>query len=144
MVTGIDYGYGDEQNYGYGDAAPDMDYGYGAPAEAKTPTIDGEMDKAQDQPVPRRKRRCSVTKFTLQENTPLTAASVINDFRNGVVVPDDVATTTPLPSPEANLNKSTSSMESIDSAVGPESSRPDAPTRKKSGIRRLFSGRLRR
>jgi hypothetical protein len=87
----MDYGYGDaapETDYGYGDAAPETDYGYGDTAPAK-PEEDygyGEPDSAPAPQKDRRpKRRCSVTKFSLATETPLTAASVINDFRAGLV-----------------------------------------------------------
>lgn len=103
----VDYGYGEQEDLGYGDAAPDTDYGYGDVA----PDMDyGYGDSAPDQPdygygdakpeddygygdsapesVPQKdrrpKRRCSVTKFSLATETPLTAASVIADLRNGV------------------------------------------------------------
>mmetsp|Transcript_1659 Transcript_1659/g.3546 ORF Transcript_1659/g.3546 Transcript_1659/m.3546 type:complete len:142 (-) Transcript_1659:162-587(-) len=66
-----DYGYGDSNDYGYGDDAGDMgygdqggqDYGYGdqpepsAPSAAPAPSADGKK---------RPKRRCSVTKFSLE------------------------------------------------------------------------------
>lgn len=64
-----DYGYGDgspSTDYGYGDAAPSVDYGYGDDAPA---TDYGYGDSAPAQPAePKRrpKRRCSVTKFSLQ------------------------------------------------------------------------------
>jgi hypothetical protein len=77
-----DYGYGDaapQTNYGYGSAKPDTDYGYG---DAKPDTDYGYGDAAgtdygygteepagnsERQPV---KRRCSVTKYSLQTAQP--------------------------------------------------------------------------
>lgn len=77
-----DYGYGEsaaQQDYGYGDGAPQdsMDYGYGDAEPEQVPPIDR-----------RPKRRCSVTKFSLATETPLTAASVINDLRMGLTSDD--------------------------------------------------------
>lgn len=89
----VDYGYGDEQmDYGYGDASPAMDYGYGDTNEAdngygKPDDANngyGEAKLIEESAIPRPKRRCSVTKFSLATETPLTAASVIADLRNGV------------------------------------------------------------
>jgi hypothetical protein len=91
-VAEPDMGYGAaEPDMGYGVAQPDMDYGYG--------------DATPDEPVvevvdKRPKRRCSVTKFSLATETPLTAASVINDLRMGLAV-------TPLPSATDDCAKST-------------------------------------
>jgi hypothetical protein len=89
-----DYGYG-ATDYGYGDSNPDEDYGYGA-------TEDYGYGDADAQPVPqekrRPKRRCSVTKYSLEEQTPLTAASVIAGFRNGVSEPP------PQPEEESVMN----------------------------------------
>ena len=57
-------------DYGYGDAKPDMDYGYG---DAQPDNLDygyrNASPPAQEQPVKQRKprRRCSVTKFSLEE-----------------------------------------------------------------------------
>jgi len=39
MATEVDYGYGEQQDYGYGDAAPDMDYGYGDDAKPNEDVI---------------------------------------------------------------------------------------------------------
>jgi hypothetical protein len=62
-----DYGYGDAapatDDYGYGEAAPESDYGYGD--DAPTP-----LPKAAGRP----KRRCSVTKFSLDSGPPPVAA----------------------------------------------------------------------
>jgi hypothetical protein len=75
-----DYGYGDEPaaeaDYGYGDAAPATDdYGYGDAA----PVTD-DYGYGNDEPTPlpkaagRPKRRCSVTKFSLDSGPPPVAA----------------------------------------------------------------------
>jgi hypothetical protein len=116
----VDYGYGDQNDYGYGDAEPDMGYGvaepdmgygvaepdmgygdaapdmgYGDAAPYSAPAMDedyGYGDATPDAipaapPVDKRpKRRCSVTKFSLASETPLTAASVINDLRMGLPI----------------------------------------------------------
>jgi hypothetical protein len=94
----VDYGYGDV-DYGYGDSAPATDYGYGDAAPSDQPDYGygdaapaeqmdyGYGDAAPEEAPPkdrRPKRRCSVTKFSLATETPLTAASVINDLRMGV------------------------------------------------------------
>jgi hypothetical protein len=94
----VDYGYG-EVDYGYGDSAPATDYGYGDAAPSNQPDYGygdaapaeqmdyGYGDAAPEEAPPkdrRPKRRCSVTKFSLATETPLTAASVINDLRMGV------------------------------------------------------------
>lgn len=93
----VDYGYGDT-DYGYGDPEPqqtnstmanvdygygDTDYGYGDPEPEQT----NDTFKVEEEAPPkdrRPKRRCSVTKFSLATETPLTAASVINDLRMGL------------------------------------------------------------
>jgi hypothetical protein len=104
----VDYGYGDQEDFGYGDAAPDTDYGYGdttqdmdygygdtpAPEQPDygygdaAPEDDYGYGDSAPEPVPQKdrrpKRRCSVTKFSLATETPLTAASVIADLRNGL------------------------------------------------------------
>jgi hypothetical protein len=68
-----DYGYGDDAapantDYGYGDAAPESDYGYGdAAPDAGPPPAPSKDDK-------RPKRRCSVTRFSIEAeacSTPL-------------------------------------------------------------------------
>lgn len=104
----VDYGYGDQNDYGYetsgpdmgyGDASPDMGYGNAAPdsnmdygyGEAAPDMDYGYGDASPDpEPMPieekRPKRRCSVTKFSLATETPLTAASVINDLRMGLPI----------------------------------------------------------
>lgn len=105
-----DYGYGEaepdmgygvaEPDMGYGEAAPDMGYGDAAPDEYNAPYRDyaaeeqtdygygdGDAEPVQAPPEDRRpKRRCSVTKFSLATETPLTAASVINDLRMGLAI----------------------------------------------------------
>lgn len=110
-----DYGY-DDADYGYGDDAQNMDYGYGdAPADdygyGDTPTdYDApaqdygyeQEDVVAEEIAPKRrtpKRRCSVTKYSLvsaAENggaeaemvKNLNAAEMLNQFRNGGGVPE--------------------------------------------------------
>ena len=83
-----DYGYGDSApatDYGYGDAAPEQDYGYG----------DSSPTPAPPAPTKRRpRRRCSVTKYSLEEASKnggaaetemvqeLNAAQMIQNFRS--------------------------------------------------------------
>jgi hypothetical protein len=87
-----DYGYGDEpaaEDYGYGDEpTPEADYGYGdaAPATDDYGYGDGgapggtDYGYGDDEPTPlpkaagRPKRRCSVTKFSLDSGPPPVAA----------------------------------------------------------------------
>ena len=107
-----DYGYGDgkpdDGDYGYGDAKPDepADYGYGDAKSDDDPygygnaqpdnTDYGYGDSEPAPPKTRRpKRRCSVTKYSLEESgqkagTPeaemvqqLHAAEMLQHFRNG-------------------------------------------------------------
>ena len=66
-----DYGYGETQtDYGYGDAQPD--YGYGDQGNAADQYGYGDMGYGDAAPAPpsaetkRPKRRCSVTKYSLQ------------------------------------------------------------------------------
>lgn len=74
-----DYGYGDggAEDYGYGDAAPEADYGYGDAAPDADPYGYGDAaPEAEygygDEPAPmeapktRPKRRCSVTRFSIE------------------------------------------------------------------------------
>lgn len=75
-----DYGYGDAQpDYGYGDAKPDEDYGYGDQVEEKP-------KEEPKKPAGRRpKRRCSVTKYTLDETAQAaqTHVDIIQQMREG-------------------------------------------------------------
>ena len=84
-----DYGYGG-QDMGYGDGAPDMGYGDGAPDMGY-----GDTAPAPAPPKSRRpRRRCSVTKFSLEEASKtggsqeaemlqqLNSAQMIQNFRN--------------------------------------------------------------
>jgi len=106
-----DYGYGDakpdDQDYGYGDAKPDdQDYGYG---DAK-PDEDQELQRCgvgrtqsddgieYGQPTIRRfrpKRRCSITKYSLEASADSSKVKqdmigqhqqVIDGFRNGKAI----------------------------------------------------------
>lgn len=85
----MDYGYGDQNNsteYKYGDSS-NMDYGYGDSAPA---------EPAKEAPKARRpRRRCSVTKYSLQETAEkgsaeaemvknLHAAEMLQKFRQGL------------------------------------------------------------
>jgi len=97
-----DYGYGDaspDQGYGYGDASPDQDYGYG---DASPDQDYGYGDASPDEPAapepvaaaqpPRRKgpkRRCSITKFSLEEGAScsLNSHNIIDQFRNNANAP---------------------------------------------------------
>lgn len=113
-----DYGYGEASpmDYGYGDAAPasnnttsghaqpSMDYGYGDEVPAENNSMD-YSDGAHSAQLPqdrRPKRRCSVTKYTIENDdkeSPLTAHTRINDFRNGGA--RDIAKRTPPTSEES-------------------------------------------
>lgn len=97
-----DYGYGDakpDEDYGYGDAKPDEDYGYGdAKPNEDFGYGDAKPDDAASAPAApagnrRPKRRCSVTKYSLEESKgsqeqemvqQLNAAQMLENFRNGV------------------------------------------------------------
>jgi hypothetical protein len=99
-MADVDYGYGDQCDYGYGDTEPEMiaedvqakDIYYSSPENGIANNSNkNELDQAR-----RPKRRCSVTKFTLESGdtpTSLTAASVIANLRNGIV-PQVASTTT--------------------------------------------------
>jgi hypothetical protein len=120
----VDYGYGDQNDYGYGASAPDNDMGYGV----VEPDLDYGYGDATPDTAPvvevidkRPKRRCSVTKFSLVSETPLTAASVINDLRMGLPA-------TPLPSAPVDSAETRSGK----SAAPPECAPPAAP--KKNGM----------
>jgi hypothetical protein len=85
-MADVDYGYGDSEDYGYGDASPE-DYGYGdsTPDEYGYGDDDGPSEKVSQPEVvvdKRPKRRCSVTKFNLDQDSALTAADRIRDMRS--------------------------------------------------------------
>jgi len=91
----FDYGYGDQEQQPEGCWPPaEEDLGY-EDVDVCSPSINRE-DFDTDTSSPgmststRPKRRCSITKFSLESATPLNAASVINDFRNNPVL---IATT---------------------------------------------------
>jgi hypothetical protein len=71
-----DYGYGDDPaadgaDYGYGDAAPATDdYGYGDAAPATDDYGYGDEPTPLPKAAGRPKRRCSVTKFSLDSGPP--------------------------------------------------------------------------
>ena len=81
-MADVDYGYGDSDDYGYGDATPD-DYGYAdaAPEEYGYEADSGPSKVPQEAVDKRPKRRCSVTKFNLDQDSALTAADRIRDMR---------------------------------------------------------------
>jgi len=81
--------------YGYGEAAPhddEVDFGY----EEVDVDVDVETVSNNSSELKRSKRRCSITKYSLEGDTPLNAASVISDFRNGIV-PNGPTTTSSEP-----------------------------------------------
>jgi hypothetical protein len=74
-----EYGYGEASpdDYGYGDATPDEpDYGYGDEDNPPPPVV-----KKPDEVTRKPKRRCSVTKFNLEQESVLTAADRIKEMR---------------------------------------------------------------
>ena len=80
------YGYGDAEpdaDYGYADAAPETDYGYGDSDDGGYGYGDAEPEAKPVEPVEkhRPKRRCSVTKFNLDDDSALTAADRIRELR---------------------------------------------------------------
>jgi hypothetical protein len=91
-MADVDYGYEDLSGYGYGDGEPDADYGYGE-AGADTDYGYGDQDldygygdeeqtkPVEEEPKTRPKRRCSVTKYNLENNDALTAADRIRELR---------------------------------------------------------------
>jgi hypothetical protein len=152
MAAELDYGYSDQpMDYGYGDAAPDMDYGYGDAnpddadygyGDACTKPEDAEYGygdaKAEEAPTRRPKRRGSVTKFSLEPETSLTAASVINDLRNGIA-----PVVTPSPAPVREDQKDASSLEFVETSEAAEIDGGESgpPVRKKSGMLRFLQRR---
>ena len=113
-----DYGYGDakpDEDYGYGDAAPDQDYGYGDAA----PDQDyGYGDAAPDEAPPKRKpkRRCSVTKFSLDAEAQATQNCIaqIDAFRNGAAVQTSQAVEVPPAEDEKSVARTASCNSSAD------------------------------
>lgn len=113
----VDYGYGDApaaaEDYGYGEAAPD--YGYGDAAPAPPAQDYGYGDDAAPAAEPsqesrRPKRRCSVTRYTIEnedKESALTAHTRIRDFRNGVDSGTD-----PVPVDDANKSTHTNTTSS--------------------------------
>lgn len=70
--------------YGYGEDAishvdDEVDFGY---KDVEVDTVSNSSGSSGE--VKRPKRRCSITKYSLEDATPLNAASVICDFRNGI------------------------------------------------------------
>jgi hypothetical protein len=161
-AAAVDYGYGDEavaptsaigtkiidyvkkssdngMDYGYGDGDP-MDYGYGDD-DGESPAVAHETTAPSPLEDRRPKRRCSVTKYTIEnedQESPLTAHTRINDFRNGscsVVVVDDAKSTTTTSTPETV----SSAVETKSSAA---SSETDGAAKKKKGMMHRIRKRL--
>lgn len=99
----VDYGYGAQTDYGYGDAEPtNTDYGYGDSGPSNIDYDYGNSETtepsepAKSAPKPRRpRRRCSVTKYSLEETAEkgsaeaemvknLHAAEMLQKFRQGL------------------------------------------------------------
>ena len=78
------YGYGDE-----GSPVDNVDFGYEYDSEATRRTQSPASEHGES--LQRSKRRCSITKYSLEGGgTSLNAASIIRDFRNGIIVePND-------------------------------------------------------
>lgn len=119
-----DLGYGhaapDTDDYGYGDATPDTDdYGYG---DASPDDMDMGYGEAAPQPPAaekkRPKRRCSVTKFSLVSTdgppTGLMAADVIKNFRNAAPPPMSSPTVSDECTKSTTLTEETLSVDSFD------------------------------
>jgi hypothetical protein len=80
-LSGYGYGEGEpETDYDYGDAEPQPDYGYGD-EDNDYGYADEEPSKPVEEPKQRPKRRCSVTKFNLDNDNTLTAADRIRELR---------------------------------------------------------------
>jgi hypothetical protein len=124
MAAEVDYGYGD------------MDYGYGEPDPEPEPINNTNLADEAGAANRRPKRRCSVTKFSLPEETPLNAASIINDMRNGTVTASEPALVTE-DRKDANANAVESDMEAGDDANNERS----APGRQRSGVLRFLKRR---
>jgi hypothetical protein len=126
-----DYGYGD-QDYDYGNASPaPVDYGYGdAPPDDDTYGYgNARPDDQEPQNARRPKRRCSVTKFNLEQNesgnpSGIMAASVISDMRRGMLPPAESLPASEIPKTDNESIKCTSPSEEDEK---------HAPGRKKSG-----------
>jgi hypothetical protein len=152
----VDYGYGDV-DYGYGDSAPATDYGYGDAAPSDQPDYGygdaapveqmdyGYGDAAPEEAPPkdrRPKRRCSVTKFSLATETPLTAASVINDLRMGVTADQQQP---PADDCKSAVTDETGSMDldqDLTKAAEEEPRKADAAAGKKQGMMSRIRRRL--
>jgi hypothetical protein len=164
-MADVDYGYGERYDYGYGDSepemiaedvkpkdtyysAPDDGYGYdGISENVPEQCTNNELDQPSTH-IRRPKRRCSVTKFTLESGdaaTSLTAASVIANMRNGIVPESDGITTsdaatmiTPNPSTDFdNLDENdidNNNMDTIQDMVS-----DDSPKKNRNGMLRLLS-----
>ena len=165
----VDYGYGEELDYGYGD--PDMvvaeddavlqstmidddddDTAAGVNAYTDELSTTMVMDAVRRGP----KRRCSVTKFSLESDdtsaqpTLLTAASVIDAMRNGtheVVVPTTAASSdndrrfiTPQNSSDfCFANTSNDSDDVVDGEDNGPTTDAAATKSKKNGVLRILS-----
>jgi hypothetical protein len=132
----IDYGYGDDagDDYGYGDGSPDgdecaatpeEDYGYGDSDPADEPVM-APPEKS------RPKRRCSVTKYNLDNDNVLTAADRIKELRDESTVPDTKGYQTD--------EKSSEEGSTQDSSSPPSTMKPEVM--KKKGVMSRMRKRL--
>lgn len=145
----VDYGYGDDLDYGYGDTPdpappPQDDDDYGPQSMANS----GEDCGLSSSTTRRPKRRCSVTKFSLPDETPLNAASIINDMRNNNNNNRMVAAPAPcLVAEDENNNAGGDDDDDDDDAIGNGSEKTDAsvikraPERQRSGVLRFLKRR---
>lgn len=143
----VDYGYGD-QDYGYGDTSPDMEYGDVSPDMGYGDASPDTEGKAGEEAASTRalqrlptKRRCSVTKFSLATDTPLTAASVIADLRNGISPDTPPVHDFQKVGGNADFVESAGSMEFAETSSESTETERVAPERKGSGVLRFFKRR---
>jgi hypothetical protein len=130
-MADVDYGYGDSEDYGYGDSNPD-EYGYGDSTPDEYGYGDAEPSQVAE-PVDRRpKRRCSVTKFNLDDDSALTAADRIRDLRNQTDENE-----TPCPEPEDMSSDEVSTEDGEVTELESTSSTNKKESKKKSALSRL-------
>jgi len=133
-------------DYGYGDAGPDEgDYGYGDAEPAPAP-VEAETKRP--------KRRCSVTKFSLESQegpaSGLMAADVIKNFRNSAPPPPPEPVPVPVPVPEPVVDdccKSTVTDDTFDSSaeITPSEQTAEMKAKAKSaGRKKGMMNRIRR
>ena len=147
---GYDYGDNEESDYGYGDATPDYDYGYGdaspdygyEDANADEDYGYGDAEPAIEKPAApattRPKRRCSVTKYNLENSNALTAADRIKELREEE---------TPKVETSSSRTYRTDEKSSISSTDTPEASPPPTVVKaeaivKKKGVMSRMRKRL--